>query len=109
MSDRLGNRNYVKQRLLGLIWLVLKKLISVEWKKAARAVLASRSICLMFPGEMNALAAPSVVPREKAALCVCLCASAQHRGSALHPKFPFLSVSCLFSLVEDVAICSLSV
>lgn len=32
-------------------------------------MLASRSICLMFPGEMNALAAPSVVPREKAALC----------------------------------------
>lgn len=41
MSDRLGSRNYVKQRLVGLIWLVLKKLISAEWKKAARALLAS--------------------------------------------------------------------
>lgn len=33
----------MKQRLVGLIWLVLRKLFSAEWKKAARAVFASGS------------------------------------------------------------------
>lgn len=59
LSDRLGSRNYVKQRLVGLIWLVLKKLISAEWKRQPELCLpqGEGSICLTLPGEMNALAA----------------------------------------------------
>lgn len=90
LSDRLGSRNYVKQRLIGLIWLVLKKLISADWKKAARALLASgRRVHL-----------PDIPWGDEcpgSSLCLPLSASAQPKGSELHPDSRFLSVNCLLS------------